>query len=118
MMKTASEAPGPPGTSAASAAAALASKTATDGKNHRVINSVGRMKRNPDQLGNLKPRAPTTGPQDDGSCSECNCKLFATRLAWLHPKPCGARRCWFPRLKLSWQASRWYPGGVMPAGGH
>ena len=85
--------PGPPGTSAARAAAALATKTATDRKNHRAINRVGRHEaQSGPGWGNLKLRAPTTVLQDDGSCSECNCKLFATRLTGAsHPKPCGAR---------------------------
>src|SRR5690348_8804481 len=56
MMKTASEAPGPPGASAAQAAA-VASKMATDEKNNRAINVFGRIGAHSGRRWNLEPRA-------------------------------------------------------------
>ena len=61
MMNTASEAPWPPGASAAQATAAPASKTTTDGQNHRAINMFRHIGGDPGRLGNLEPRRRTTG---------------------------------------------------------
>src|SRR3982074_3793877 len=100
MMNTASEAAWPPGASAAQAAAALALPGAADCNNSRGIGTFGRIGRIPGRRWNLEIEGRrTTGGQDVCSCSECNCKLFATTLVWLHPKPCGARRMLVPSSK-------------------
>ena len=70
----------------------------------------------PKERGTLK--LPTTGRWRLVP-SECNCKLFATRLSLLHPKPFGARPCWFPRPRLPLRPSPLFPAaGAAPASGH
>ena len=65
-------------------------KDATERKIQCGINVIRRIGGASKAWGTWNLGRRTTGRNRDGSVRQCNCKLFATRLAWLQQKPCGA----------------------------